>query len=83
MPLVSAVLVGGGALLSRQRPIYRAFAVPGCLGLAVITVLGAASIGILFLPADIAAAVAVLLMRTSVTASDGSHEQQSGVTQER
>ena len=65
VPLVSSLLVAGGTLLGRWTPISRAMEAFGCLGLAVITVLGALSIGTLFLPADVAAVVAVLLMRSS------------------
>ena len=64
VPLVSSLLVAGGTLLGRRKQISRGMEAFGCLGLGVITVLGAVSIGILFLPAD-AAAVAVLLMRSS------------------
>lgn len=73
VPLLSALLVAGAAFLGRWKVVSRVLAASGCLGLAVITVLGALSIGSLFLPADIAAAGAVLLMRSPAKKADGSH----------
>jgi hypothetical protein len=59
VPLVAAGLVLLGAALSRRTAFSLPVAGLGCLGLAVITLLGVFSIGLFLLPADAAAAVAL------------------------
>jgi hypothetical protein len=63
IPLVAAGLVLIGVWLSRWSKLSRPIAGLGCLGLAVITFLGVFSIGVLLLPADIAAVLAMLWIR--------------------
>jgi hypothetical protein len=63
VPIVAAGLVLGGTALSRRTRLSEAVAGLGCLGLAVITFLGVFSIGVLLLPADVAAALALIWLR--------------------
>lgn len=63
VPLVASALVLAGAVLSRWTRLSLPVAGIGCLGLAVITLLGAFSIGMFVVPADLAAGVALLLMQ--------------------
>jgi hypothetical protein len=63
IPLIAAALVLVGVVLNRWSKLSRPIAAVGCLGLAVITFLGVFSIGVLLLPADVAAVVAMLWIR--------------------
>ena len=63
VPLVAAGLVFVGVGLNRWTSLSLPVAGLGCLGLAVITFLGMFSIGLFLLPADAAAAVALLWIR--------------------
>ena len=63
VPLVAAGLVLAGAVLNRRTALSLPTAGIGCLGLAVVTLLGVISIGVFLVPADVAAAVALLCMR--------------------
>ncbi len=62
VPLIASALVLAGTVLARWTRLSVPVAGIGCLGLAVITLLGALSIGMFVVPADVAAGVAVLLI---------------------
>jgi hypothetical protein len=63
IPLIASGLVLAGVLLKRWSKLSLPITGLGCLGLAVITFLGVFSIGVLLLPADVAALVAMVWIR--------------------
>lgn len=63
VPLVAAGMVLIAGWLSRRTMLSLPVAGLGCLGLAVITVMGVVSIGVFLLPADAAAVVAFVCIR--------------------
>lgn len=62
VPLAGGVLLLLSALISRWPEAAVVTNGLGCLALGVITALGVASIGLLFVPADVAAAAALVLL---------------------
>jgi hypothetical protein len=69
VPLVAAGLVLVGVALDRWTKLSLPVAGLGCLGLAVITLAGAFSIGMFLLPADAAAGVALLWLQRQRTSA--------------
>jgi hypothetical protein len=63
VPVLASALVLAGVVLARWTRIWVPVAGIGCLGLAAITVLGALSIGMFVVPADLAAGAALLLIQ--------------------
>ena len=63
VPMVAAGLVLVGVALNRWTTLSLPVTGLGCAGLAVITVLGVFSIGVFLIPADVAAALALIIVR--------------------